>query len=358
MNQKNKICPFCDKKFSAFKHLKTCNNNVSYSESLLIFLDNVTDNNSENIARDYESGLSLHDIRKKYKSRVSTTLRILNLFGIRTRSVKESNTDAVVTKRKKTCIELFGVENPSQAAEIKVKKRNTTLKNYGVDNIFKIDGFGDMVSEIMFQKYGVNRISNGEKISKIRSLFSLEKWKEFDIKRKRTCNIKYGVDDPSQLQWRRKLTGMIFKEWRENASDLELQEVYANNDWIISKLERKVWDILSENNILFQPQRFINKRSYDISILGTMLIIEVQGDYWHANPAQYKETDLIDYPNRLQLTAGQVWQRDLIKKENAESYGFKILYLWETDIDFHQKNQTLDLFVLNSLYEAGTNQND
>ena len=57
-------------------------------------------------------------------------------------------------------------------------------------------------------------------------------------------------------------------------------------------------------------------------------IIEFNGDYWHCNPKLYEP----DFYNKVkQKTAQEIWENDKIKKECAEFYGYKLLYVWEYD---------------------------
>ncbi len=69
-------------------------------------------------------------------------------------------------------------------------------------------------------------------------------------------------------------------------------------------------------------------RSYDIRV-GKKLI-EVQGDYWHANPKKYSADKLVEWSMGT-MTAQQVWDRDRFKAELAMQNGFELLVVWESD---------------------------
>jgi len=69
---------------------------------------------------------------------------------------------------------------------------------------------------------------------------------------------------------------------------------------------------------------------YDFTIPSLNLIIEFNGDAWHANPAKYKSSDC-PHPIERDLTASQIWKRDQIKKQAAESRGFHVFYVWESE---------------------------
>lgn len=61
------------------------------------------------------------------------------------------------------------------------------------------------------------------------------------------------------------------------------------------------------------------------------------GDYWHANPNKYGI-------NKKQLNDRQKFKvdRDKLKKEYAIQNGFKIYYIWETEIN----NGIFDILML------------
>jgi len=67
-------------------------------------------------------------------------------------------TASVVERRKQTCLNKYGVENPSQAESIKEKKRQTTLSNYGVENPMQSQEVKQKLEKTMLDKYGVRNI--------------------------------------------------------------------------------------------------------------------------------------------------------------------------------------------------------
>ena len=106
-----------------------------------------------------------------------------------------------------------------------------------------------------------------------------------------------------------------------------------------SKLDDRISKILCKNNIEHIRQKWINQKSYDIQISNTNLLIEVQGDFWHANPEIYKSDDIVLIDDGI--PAYKIWEKDKNKKINAEKYGYVILYMWETDINNLNDNELL-----------------
>ena len=57
------------------------------------------------------------------------------------------------------------------------------------------------------------------------------------------------------------------------------------------------------------------------------IIIEYNGDYWHANPCKYKESDIVHHG----ISAKTIWEKDKEKEELYNSLGYKVIYIWEKD---------------------------
>lgn len=59
------------------------------------------------------------------------------------------------------------------------------------------------------------------------------------------------------------------------------------------------------------------------------LIIEINGDFWHANPAIYS-FDWINNVNKL--SAQQIWDRDAKRIKDLNDAGYEVIILWQKDI--------------------------
>jgi G:T-mismatch repair DNA endonuclease (very short patch repair protein) len=107
-----------------------------------------------------------------------------------------------------------------------------------------------------------------------------------------------------------------FKKW-----DLDVRDPR----YIESSLERRFKKILCGNNITFEQHFRVKNRIYDFYIKKSNVLIETNGDYWHANPKKYK-TDLTE-DQRMGI------KRDIKKTELAKSEGFNIIFIWESEMD-------------------------
>ena len=146
----------------------------------------------------------------------------------------------------------------------------------------------------------------------------------------------------------RKKIGDRFKEadkkWRKNDPEgyIKSKKKAAHisrlkqGNYKKSKIEQKVEEWLKNNNIDYDYSCIIgfgeNCFQYDFIIHNKRVLIEVQGDYWHGNPLLFNEDGL---NGKRKLNETQLLKRkiDNKKREFAESKNFKIIYIWESDIN-------------------------
>lgn len=122
-----------------------------------------------------------------------------------------------------------------------------------------------------------------------------------------------------------------YKKFIDELSD-EQKSAWFLRSCFISKLESRFQEVLNSLNIKYQNQFFVNRKSYDFKILDTMILIEIQGDFWHANPKIYESNDIINHPGK-KIKANEIWIKDHKKKENANKYGYKVIYFWEDEMN-------------------------
>ena len=82
------------------------------------------------------------------------------------------------------------------------------------------------------------------------------------------------------------------------------------NDFSLA--EYKLANILDELDLLYKDHHTIENWSVDF-YLGQKIIIEVQGDYWHSDEQRV--------------------ERDKRKKEDLESKGYRVLHIWESELE-------------------------
>jgi hypothetical protein len=69
---------------------------------------------------------------------------------------------------------------------------------------------------------------------------------------------------------------------------------------------------------------------YDFTDVKNKKIIEYNGDMYHANPSKY-ESNEYPHPFRKNITAEEIWNKDLIKIKTAEEIGYEVLVIWDSE---------------------------
>ena len=101
----------------------------------------------------------------------------------------------------------------------------------------------------------------------------------------------------------------------------------------ISKLHLNFKNKLEDNGILgFKTESYIKSLHISVDELNEdkKIIIEIFGNYWHANPAMYESTDEFNF-NKV-LTASEIWEKDKSRISKLEALGYTVIVVWESDI--------------------------
>lgn len=220
-------------------------------------------------------------------------------------------------KFKNTCLQRWGVENPSQLEEIKSKKEETCLKNHGVKYGILAPEIKEKTEQTNLQKYGhINAGASSQAKQKrektikekwgVENIFSLQEFQEkaFESKVKKG-SIKL-------------FDGKLAKEWAQDPQNASRTTIYKAKKIGIepwetepyrSNLEMKIKKFLKEelryNEINFGdaaqnstdflhgkklPEHKGRRSAYhnpDFLFPKLKLIIEADGEHWH----QDKEKD-------------------------------------------------------------------
>ena len=79
----------------------------------------------------------------------------------------------------------------------------------------------------------------------------------------------------------------------------------------------------------------------DIYLPDLRLAIEYNGNYWHANPKYYSESDRINIKGTEYLVS-DIWKRDQQKLEFCNNKSITLITIWEDDW-INNKNKTKKL---------------
>lgn len=96
--------------------------------------------------------------------------------------------------------------------------------------------------------------------------------------------------------------------------------------------ERIFSKMMKELGVEIVNQKVVKNKIYDFYIPSKNMVIEVDGDYWHANPLIYEGKEL----NKIQL---KNVRNDKKKDSLAIGYGFLIERVWEHDLHNNYEEQ-------------------
>jgi G:T-mismatch repair DNA endonuclease (very short patch repair protein) len=164
--------------------------------------------------------------------------------------------------------------------------------------------------------------------------------KRKDVKEKLSKSLKgrdtYWLKGKKRPEHSIKMHDFMINVWNNNND--------FRNDYR-QKLINKLNSTHSKLHDYFKHQMIINNITDFISeykIPGTKIIvdeinlekniiIEINGDYWHANSLYYKSDDKIKYPGKT-LIANDVWNNNKRREYVLESLGYNVVYIWESDM--------------------------
>ena len=98
----------------------------------------------------------------------------------------------------------------------------------------------------------------------------------------------------------------------------------------LSKLHQRTRAALNLDALGFVPEQFVAGYRVDDLNRAAKIIVEVNGDYVHANPAKYAATDRI-VMEFSRYTAAEKWAADALRTERLRAAGYRVLVAWESD---------------------------
>lgn len=340
------ICPICNTKFEFNKrtalrqqqrHLLKCQNIQKFEN--LLGIKFTKEEIEKLLINKFGSANELNKFCKENNIHLNFH-RICNEYGIKI-SISNSKKNPIVKKRQEqTFLKHFGTShNFCKNSSSRKEWENRLLQEEGIINVFQRESVKQKIKQSTFEKYGENAYylinSKEYKINKwINNGLTLEeankKWEDECYRKGNSMRISYFKEKYGEDEGYKKFVQSLEKRaWS-----------YINNSSAISSLNIKFQQMLDSLNIQYKSEF---KLQYDdennqpkflyYDFLIENYIFEINGDYWHASPKIYKETDLIKYPGNLILSAKEVWERDLFKKDLAELNGYKVIYFWESDIN-------------------------
>ena len=125
-------------------------------------------------------------------------------------------------------------------------------------------------------------------------------------------------------------TGLIMSDEYKEQCRINTVKAYQNGSLNRQTIpQQKVNQMLDSLNIKYENEKNYKYYAVDNYLCDSNLIIEVMGDYYHANPCLYS----LDRVNDMQ-------HKDIIRDKRKRTYiskyhNINILYIWEDDIKHH-----------------------
>lgn len=267
-------------------------------------------------------------------------------------SCMSSNKD-IQEKRKQTCLKNYGVEFPHQSQKIKEATEKTNINKYGASNVYASEYGKEKIKATNLKRYGVEYPMQSQKIkdkvaNTCKSIYgSTSPLANEDVKQKirQTCKDKYNVDWTSQIPESREKTKQtnlnkygneyIFKldRVRKLAGSHEarlkaLRTAKANNTR--SSLEVYMEELLSSFSIVYKCQYKDDRYPFwcDFYLPDTDTFVEINGYWMHGG-------HWFDENNENDLNIINKW-----KSKNTSQYN-RAIYVW-TKSDLEKRNTAIN----------------
>ena len=274
------------------------------------------------------------------------------------------DSDSIKKSKRETCIEKWGVDNPSKVKEVRdrVKKTNIEkfghewatksdlikekikdkfIENWGVDNPSKIREVREKAENTMMGKYGVKHaLQNVDMINKMKET-NLVKYGETSFTK--TYEYRKIIDEISFIQNSKLVNDMIYKLVSFDNSEYEIDCSKCKSRFIIQRQlfrnrkktgqdiclncypisngssigEKSLFDFISSIDTLVLSNKRIQNREMDVYLPEFKIGFEYNGLYWHSELNKPK-----DY--------------HFNKSKFFEENGINLMHVWEDDWIYRQ----------------------
>lgn len=146
----------------------------------------------------------------------------------------------------------------------------------------------------------------------------------------------------TDLKYRKKMEN-LFHSFDKEKQEKIVNRLFLSSKNRLSKLHQKIREKLGLEKLGFVSEPRVGKYFADELNEEKKLIIEVMGDYPHANPKKYTD-DFVVRLHGQSYTAIEKRKQDLIRKQNLENLGYKVIIIWESD-DIEEKKKEISKFL-------------
>lgn len=252
---------------------------------------------------------------------------------------KEYVYQVAAEKRKITMQEKYGAPTTLQSKELTAKMKSTMVEKYGVDNPGKSE---DLRTKYWKEHYGVENPMQVPEIAKRSASSRMEHIDQVIEHTKQTWMKKYGVDNvfkSPEIQEKIKVSLQekygedhpmkvpeIRKKFEETCKEryghpyYVLTEEYRKNGYFrVSKINQDFSEKLQSYGLIHNTEYSIDRKSYDFYVLQNHLLIEINPTYTHS-------------------IVGSHWNKNGLEKQYhvdktklANLHNIECLHVWDWD---------------------------
>ena len=280
-------CPICGKEYETVKNKKrrkTCSKECGrelVKRTNLERYGNFNPAQSLEVRQKISNSLNSRSKEEKKRTEEKKKATFIERYGVE--HVLQNN--KIKEKAKQTLINHFGVDNPLKSKEIQEKVQKTNLERYGNENPFKTENFKKKASQTWLEKYEVEQIGQSKEKNIKTKQTKLERYGNPTYnnieKAQKTLIEKYGVDNPlksKEIQEKAQRTNLERYGVLYNCMTQQCREA---SPVAISKVNLEFNKFLNGKGYETELEFTINKFSYDIHILNTNILIELDPAYTH-----------------------------------------------------------------------------
>lgn len=284
-----------------------------------------------------------------------------------------SSSKEIQDKRKQTSLKHYGVEFPHQSEEVKDKMKQTCIDKYEAENIYASEYGKRKIKETMLTKYGVDNVAKVEEVKNKIATTNIKRYgvntpfknQQVKDKIKDTWVNKYGVNNPNKAEvTKEKIKNTCLRKYgvssfmqtdafrqrtKETAYTREARSKAAKTarkNGTRSALEDYLESYFIQNNIMYKIEYNVDPRYpyfCDFYLPDSDMFIEINGywthgGHWFNNKSKedLEKLSLWKQKNTPQYkTAINIWTKlDIQKRQTAIKNKLNYVVLWnKQDID-------------------------
>ena len=178
-------------------------------------------------------------------------------------------------------------------------------------------------------KNQINRKKHSFNKNDIINKYGIEKWEQIKNSRIHSFDnyiLKYGEIQGKQ-KWKEYLSKRFNGNFYSINSSIFFDELFNEIKKININTENVFYAKLNKEIFIYDDKKIY---FFDFTIEDLKIIIEYNGDFWHANPNIYNENF---YHPILKMTSREIWEKQFYKINIAKNHGYDVIEIWEKDVN-------------------------